>query len=221
MFHIISYDSNIFQTVFPQVLDSWMSHFDSQLQNCYVEGVKPEVTSLGVDVLSQGGSQDLHLGADVLAVQDGGLRTQNEGLVNHDAGLVVLDVAAGCGGLGSEDLNSCDEMPRGTNINVLVHESGASLTERVLLHNDATLLGLDILEEATVGVQQVRAPVVDLVLDPQVQVPESSARPGGLSVEFQKLFNVKQRALFALPSTSNSFMFDAASVSTISPKAVT
>ena len=82
------------------------------------------------------------------------------------------------------------------------------------------MLGLDILEEATVGVQQVRAPVVDLVLDPQVQVPESSARPGGLSVEFLKLFNVKQRALFALPSTSNSFMFDAASVSTISPKAV-
>ena len=61
---------------------------------------------------------------------------------------------------------------------------------------------------------------MDLVPDPQVQVPESSARPGGLSVEFQKLFNVKQRALFALPSTSNSFMFDVVSVSTISPKAV-
>ena len=198
MFHIISYVSNIFQTVFPQVLDSWMSHFDSQLQNCYVEGMKPEVTSLGVDVLSQGGSQDLHLGADVLAgearrdlhlgavgsrdqvtresgssksfdsspelylaqnllmpqgsgfvgqdgdhvvqdgglvvhqgglvVQDGGLGNQNEGLVNHDAGLVGLDVAVGCGGLVSADLNSRDEMPRGTNINVMVHESGASLT---------------------------------------------------------------------------------------------
>ena len=95
-----------------------------------------EVPGLGVDVLSQGGRQDLHLGADVLAVQDGGLGTQNEGLITHDAGLVVLEVAAGCGGLGSEDLNSRDEMPRGTNINVLVHESGPSLAERVLLHNN-------------------------------------------------------------------------------------
>ena len=72
-----------------------MSHFGSQLQNCSVEGVKPEVTSLGVYVFSQGGSQDLHLGAD--------------------AGLVGLDVAVGCGGLVSADLNS-----RGTNINVMV-----------------------------------------------------------------------------------------------------
>jgi hypothetical protein len=74
MFHIISYVSNIFQTVYPQVLDSSMSHFDSQLQNCFVQGGKPEVPGLGVDVLPPGGRQDLHHGAVLPAVQDGGLR---------------------------------------------------------------------------------------------------------------------------------------------------
>ena len=71
MFHIISYVSNIFQTVYPQVLDSWMSHFDSQLQNYFVRDGKPEVPALGVDVLSPEGHQDLHLGAVVPAVQEG------------------------------------------------------------------------------------------------------------------------------------------------------
>ena len=68
-----------------------MSHFDSQLQNCFVRDGKPEV-GLGVDVLSPEGRQDLHLGAVVPAVQEGGLRTQHEGLVSCDAGLVLLDV---------------------------------------------------------------------------------------------------------------------------------
>jgi hypothetical protein len=208
------------QTVYPQVLDSWMSHFDSQLQNCFVRDGKPEVPGLGVDVLSPGGRQDLHLDAVVPAVQDGGLRAQHEGLVSHDAGLVLLDVAASGGGLGSVDLDSRDELPRGDNFNVLVQDSGATLSERVLLHNDAALLGLDFLEEPAVGAHQVRAPVVDLVLGHHVQVPESSARTGGLSGEFLKLFDVKQKPLFALPSTSNSSMFIAASVSTISPQAV-
>ena len=64
-----------------------MSHFDSQLQNCFVRDGKPEVPGLGV--LSPEGRQDLHL---VPAVQEEGLRTQHEGLVSCDAGLVLLDV---------------------------------------------------------------------------------------------------------------------------------
>ena len=68
-----------------------MSHFDSQLQNCFVRDGKTEV-GLGVDVLSQEGRQDLHLGDVVPAVQEGGLRIQHEGLVSCDAGLVLLDV---------------------------------------------------------------------------------------------------------------------------------
>jgi hypothetical protein len=67
-----------------------MSHFDSQLQNCFVRDGKPEVPGLGV--LSPEGRQDLHLGTIVPAVQEEGLRTQHEGLVSCDAGLVLLDV---------------------------------------------------------------------------------------------------------------------------------
>ena len=66
-----------------------MSHFDSQLQNCFVRDGKTEVPGLGV--LSPEGRQDLHLGI-VPAVQEEGLRTQHEGLVSCDAGLVLLDV---------------------------------------------------------------------------------------------------------------------------------
>ena len=125
-----------------------MSHFDSQLQNCFVRDGKPEVPGLGVDVLSPGGRQDLHLGAVVPAVQDGGLRTQHEGLVSCDAGLVLLDV------------------PRGDKFNVLVQDSEATLSERVLLLIDAAFLGLDFMEELAVGAPQVRTHVpVDVVLD--------------------------------------------------------
>ena len=69
-----------------------MSHFDSQLQICFVRDGKPEVPGLGVYVLSPEGRQDLQLGAVVPEVQEGGLRTQHEGLVSCDAGLVLLDV---------------------------------------------------------------------------------------------------------------------------------
>ena len=67
-----------------------MSHFDSQLQNCFVRDGKTEVPGLGV--LSPEGRQDLHLGTIVPAVQEEGLRTQHEGLVSCDAGLILLDV---------------------------------------------------------------------------------------------------------------------------------
>ena len=87
---------------------------------------KPEVPGLGV--LSPEGRQDLHLGTIVPAVQEEGLRTQHEGLVSHDAGLVLLDVAASGGGLGSVDLDSRDELPRGDKFNVLVQDSGATLS---------------------------------------------------------------------------------------------
>ena len=101
-----------------------MSHFDSQLQNCFVRDGKPEV-GLGVDVLSPEGRQDLHLGDVVPAVQEGALRIQHEGLVSCDDGLVLLDV------------------PRGDKFAVLGQDSEATLSEKVLLHSDAAFLGLD------------------------------------------------------------------------------
>ena len=57
---------------------------------------------------------------------------------------------------------------------------GQSLSERVLLNSDSNLLGLDLLGEALVGAHQVLAP--EVVPEPQVQVPKSSARTGELSV---------------------------------------
>ena len=180
MFHIISYVSNIFQTVYPRVVDSWMSHFDSQLQNCFVQGGQPEVPGLG-DVLPHGGRQDLHHGA-VPAVQDGALRTQQEGLVSLYDDLALLDVASSGGGLGCVDLDSRDELPRGDKFNVLVQDSEATLSERVLLLYDAAFLGLDFMEELAVGATQVRTHVtMDVVLDHHVQVTESSVGAGGLS----------------------------------------
>ena len=100
-----------------------MSHFDSQLQNCFVRDGKPEV-GLGVDVLSQEGRQDLHLADVDPAVQEGALRIQHEGLVSCDDGLVLLDV------------------PRGDKFAVLGQNSEATLSEKVLLHSDAAFLGL-------------------------------------------------------------------------------
>jgi hypothetical protein len=141
-----------------------MSHFDSQLQICFVRDGKPEVPGLGVYVLSPEGRQDLQLGAVVPEVQEGGLRTQHEGLVSCDAGLVLLDV------------------PREDKFNVLVQDSEATLSERVLLLYDAAFLGLDFMEELAVGATQVRTHVtMDVVLDHHVQVTESSVGAGGLS----------------------------------------
>ena len=133
-----------------------------------------------VDVLAEEGRQDLHFGAigsrgevtresgffqsidsssalyldeNLLMPQGRGLLGQDGDLVGQDGGLVGLGNAlVGHGGLVGGDLDSCDELPHGANINVMVHESGASLTEQVLLHSDATLLGLDILEEDAVEV---------------------------------------------------------------------
>ena len=65
MFHIISYVSNIFQTVYPQVAHPWMSHFDSQLLGCYEGTIGSKIPSPGVDVLAEEGRQELPLGAVV------------------------------------------------------------------------------------------------------------------------------------------------------------
>ena len=60
-----------------------------------------------------------------------------------------------------------------------------SLTEQVLLHRDAQLLGMEIVSEPSSLVQQLE--VVNQV--------STSARPGELSEDFQKLFSLKQKAL--------------------------
>ena len=69
-----------------------------------------------------------------------------------------------------------------------------SLTEQVLLHRDAQLLGMEIVSEPSSLVQQLGV----------VDQSSASARPGELSEEFRKLFNLKQKALFTLPGGSDA-----------------
>ena len=58
-------------------------------------------------------------------------------------------------------------------------------------------------------------------LDLHEHVPEPSALSGGFSGEFRKLFNIKQKSLFALPSIlESSSDFFATSASVVSARAV-
>ena len=76
-------------------------------------------------------------------------------------------------------LDSREELPREDKFNVLARDSGPTLSERVLLHNDTALLGLDFMKELAVETPQVGAHVpVDVVLDQHMHVPEPSARAG-------------------------------------------
>jgi hypothetical protein len=93
-------------------------------------------------------------------------------------------------------------------MNMLDQDCGPTLSEKILLHNDAALLGI------------VSVPVV-MDLDLHEHVPEPSALSGGFSGEFRKLFNIKQKPLFALPSIlESSSDFFATSASVVSARAV-
>jgi hypothetical protein len=69
----------------------------------------------------------------------------------------------------------------------LAQDCGATLSERVLLHNDAALLGLDFVNELAVEHQVGDYVPVVIDLDLHEHVPEPSALAGGLSGEFRKL----------------------------------
>jgi hypothetical protein len=185
--------------VYPRVADSWMANFDSQLQSCFRQPGQPEVLGLG-DVLPLGGLQDLHHGA-VRAVQEEPHETRQESFVS---------------------LDSSGKLPKEVKLNVLARDCGPTLSERVLLHNDAALLGLDFVNELAVESPQVGAYVPVVVdLDHHEHVPEPSALAGGLSGEFRKLFDIKQKPIFALSSTlDSSSEFIATSASLVSARAV-
>ena len=107
-------------------------------------------------------------------------------------------------------------------MNLLARDCGPTLSERVLLHNDAALLGLDFVNELAVESPQVGVSVPVVVdLDHHEHVPEPSALAGGLSGEFRKLFDIKQKPIFALSSTlDSSSEFIATSASLVSARAV-
>ena len=79
------------------------------------------------------------------------------------------------------NLASCEQF--------LVQKSSMSLTEQVLLHRDAQLLGMQVISEE----QRVK------MLAPT----STSSRPGQLGGEFQKLFTCKQSPIFTVPCVSS------------------
>jgi hypothetical protein len=103
----------------------------------------------------------------------------------------------------------------------LAQDCGTTLSERVLLHNDAALLGLDFVNELAVEHQVGDYVPVVIDLDLHEHVPEPSALAGGLSGEFRKLFDIKQKPIFALSSTlDSSSEFIATPASLVSARAV-
>jgi hypothetical protein len=175
-----------------------MANFDSQLQSCFEQPEQPEVLGLG-DVLPLGGLHDLHHGV-VHAVQEESRETRQESFVR---------------------LASSEKLAKEVKVNVLAQDCGPTLSEKVLLHNDAALLGLDFVKEFAVEHQVGDSVPVVMDLDLHEHVPEPSALAGGLSGEFRKLFDIKQKPLFALPSIlESSSDFFATSASVVSARAV-
>ena len=151
---------------------------DSQLQSFFKQHEQPEVLGLG-DVLPLGGLLDLYHGA-VHAVWEESRKTRQE----------VLSAS------------SSEKLSKEVKINMLTQNCGPS--EKILLHNDAALLGIDFVKEIAVENPVGDSVSVVMDLDLHEQVPELSALSGGLSGEFRKLFDIKQKLLFALQSMLES-----------------
>ena len=152
-------------------------NFDSQLQSCFKQHEQPEVLGLG-DVLPLGGLLDLYHGA-VHAVWEESRKTRQE----------VLSAS------------SSQKLTKKVKMNMLAQDCGPTLSEKILLHNDAALLEIDFVNE--------------LAVENQVWDSVPVALSGGFSGEFRKLFNIKQKPLFALPSileSSSDFFATSASV---------
>jgi hypothetical protein len=101
-------------------------NFDSQLQSCFKQHEQPEVLGLG-DVLPLGGLLDLYHGV-VHAVWEESRETRQE----------VLSAS------------SSQKLTKKVKMNMLAHDCGPTLSEKILLHNDAALLGIDFVKELVV-----------------------------------------------------------------------
>ena len=185
-----------------------MANIHSQLQSC----LEP-VPQVGVPALVEEGQQLLRqvprdasvvhdeqvrlLGRDVrggdvlhLEIRNDaafGPTVRDEAVLGVGAKILsepVLSSALGTSHAGN--LGSCSQF--------LVQKKSMSLTEQVLLHRDAQLLGMEIVSEPSALVQQLGV----------VDQSSASARPGELSDEFRKLFNLKQKPLFTLTGSSDA-----------------
>ena len=97
-----------------------------------------------------------------------------------------------------------------------------TLSEKVMLHKDSALLGLNFEEELAVRSLPVEVKMPEVVhLDIFTHPLEPSASPRGLSGDFQKLFDVKRKPLFAFTSmTDSASEFVATSASVMSTTSV-
>ena len=66
-------------------------------------------------------------------------------------------------------------------MNMLDQDCGPTLSEKILLHNDAALLGIDFVKELAVENQVGDSVPVVMDLDLHELVPEPSALSGGFS----------------------------------------
>ena len=128
-------------------------NFDSQLQSCFKQHEKREVLGLG-------GLLDLYHGA-VHAVWEESRKTRQE----------VLSAS------------SSQKLTKKVKMNMLAQDCGPTLSEKILLHNDAALLGIDFVKELAVENQVGDSVPVVMDLDLQEHIPEPSALAGGLSGE--------------------------------------
>ena len=119
-------------------------------------------------------------GVVLATVQDGAaLATPARDEVVRDVGSTILSETVLSSAHSSvANLASCSQF--------LVQKHSMTLTEQVLLHRDAQLLGMQVISESS-------------TLDQNAGVlaqTSASARPGELGGEFRKLFNFKQSPLF-------------------------
>jgi hypothetical protein len=97
-----------------------------------------------------------------------------------------------------------------------------TLSEKVLLHKDSILLGLNFKEELEVLSLHFEVEVPEVVrVDALSHPSELSASTSALSGDFKKLFEVKRKSLFAFPSkTASASAFVASSASAMSRTSV-
>ena len=139
----------MFQTTFPRVSDVWLANFNSQLANCYepvvdevaipVEEDKQLLHQVCEDIVQLLGGE----GRDVVlaTVQDAAaLAAPARDEVVRDVGSSVLNEPVLSSASPSvATLASCAQF--------LVQKRSMSLTEQVLLHRDAQLLGMQVISE--------------------------------------------------------------------------
>ena len=222
---------NIFQIVVPRIADPWYANFENQLAGCVQLPAQGDGLQVGQALV---GAVQQELGDARVPSQDLGVRVQDRQAV-RDVPEPVCGVQVQRQGSaqllreGVVRLEPEDPQFLGKNLaNVVQKEIKSTsrdltLSEKVLLHKDSILLGLNFEEELTVSSLpfEVKVPEEVVHVDAFVHPSELSASTSALSGVFKKLFEVKRKSLFAFPSkTDSASAFVASSASVMSRTSV-